>query len=161
MLPTKVPFVRVGSPGLERLGAPPSKLFDPTTKKFQFSPAFGYQARIRDAGGSVIVTDLKTAVTAINIIVDQGEGNPGPYVDLDHLEKDHYAVFQELQQSSDIEWNSYPTFPQPTTAKYYPLDIKIYQASRSLSLLDRYFLIYFFVLFRSRVLSMPHIASFS
>jgi hypothetical protein len=101
------------------------KLFRPETASYQFSPGVGYQPKIRDAGGSVVVTDIKTALEAIEIIVDQGEGNPGPYADLDQLELDHFATFLKLQQGADT-WDVYPVRSNPTTSGYFYEDIQIY-----------------------------------
>jgi Ferritin-like len=102
-------------------------LFDPDSLNYQFAPGLGYQARIRDAGGSVVVKDLTSATTAINTIVYQGEGNPGPYDDKDHLEKDHYAIFEDLQNLDSYQWDTYDTIEEPKTEKYLLLDIRIYE----------------------------------
>lgn len=59
--------------------------------------------------------------------MDQGEGNPGPYVDADRLEKDHYAVFEELQNSPKFQWETYPVIEEPKTNKYHSIDIRLYQ----------------------------------
>lgn len=115
--------------GLEFLSKTQPNLFDSDSKPYQFAPGVGYQARIRDAGGSVVVSDIVTARAAVNTIVDQGEGNPGPYDDADFLEKDHYAIFQELQQSPEYQWETYPVFVDPQTYKYYDLSKQIYQVS--------------------------------
>lgn len=104
-------------------------LFHSETAKYQFAPGVGYQPRIRDAGGSVVVTDLKSANAAIDIIVHQGEGNPGPYDDPEQQEKDHFAIFEELKSSRRFQWETYPVFVEPKTYKYYLLSKQIYQVS--------------------------------
>ena len=88
----------------------------------------GYQPKIHDAGGSVVVTNLDSAKSAINIIVDQGEGNPGPYDDPNKEEKDHYDVFKDLKYGSQ-KWTVYPVIKNPTTVGYWDMDKRIYQVS--------------------------------
>jgi hypothetical protein len=103
-------------------------LFHPDTAIYQFAPGLGYQAKVRDAGGSIVVTDLPTAITAIDTIVIQGEGSPGPYDDPDKLEKDHYDVFLDLK-NGDSSWDVYPVVENPATSDYQELDKRIYQVS--------------------------------
>jgi len=64
------------------------------------------------------------------IIVDQGEGNPGPYDDPDKLELDHYATFLKLQKGSQT-WDLYPVRTNPTTLGYLKedRDPRIYNVS--------------------------------
>jgi hypothetical protein len=88
----------------------------------------GYQPIIHDAGGSVVVTNLDSAIKAINIIVDQGEGNPGPYDDPNKEEKDHYDVFKDLKYGTQ-KWTVYPVIKNPTTVGYWDMDKRIYQVS--------------------------------
>jgi len=83
---------------------------------------------VRDSGSSIIVTDLKTAKTAIDIIVDQGEGFPGRFDDPDLLEKAHYAKFSDLQKGAQT-WDVYPVVTDPTTAGYREQDKMIYHVS--------------------------------
>jgi hypothetical protein len=104
-------------------------LFHPEKVPYQFAPGLGYQATIRDAGGSVIITDLDTAMEAITIIVDQGEGNPGPFDDPDHLEKDHYATFVDLKKGEPSSWDVYPVVTDPKTYDYWKEDKRIYQVA--------------------------------
>ena len=104
-------------------------MFDPETAKYQFAPGLGYQAAVRDAGGSIVVKDLKSAIAAIDTIVIQGEGSPGPYDDPDKLEKDHYDIFLDLKEG-DTTWETYPVLENPVTSNYWNLDKKIYQVSR-------------------------------
>lgn len=73
------------------------------------------------------MTDQDSAFAAIKTIVDQGEGNPGPYTDVDRLEKDHYAIFEDLQSNDTPNWKTLPVFVEPKTDKYYKLDIRVYQ----------------------------------
>jgi hypothetical protein len=115
--------------GLKYLNKDPG-LFHPEFAPFQFAPGLGYQAQVRDAGGSVIVTDLASAERAIEIIVDQGEGNKSPWDDPDHLEKAHFTVFSELKDG-DQKWEVYPTLTDPTTIAYLDTykDRRIYQVS--------------------------------
>lgn len=117
--------------GLEYLNKQDPKLFDAATAKFQFAPGLGYQARYRDAGGSVVITDLETAKEAIKYIVDQGEGydDGNEFADQDKLEKSHFYVFKDLydQINSDpTSWETYPVRKNPNTIDYHDEDRKIY-----------------------------------
>ncbi|KAI9511270.1 ferritin-like-domain-containing protein [Russula earlei] len=114
--------------GLAYLNARIPNLFDPNTAPYQFASGLGYQPQVRDAGGSVIVTDLASADLAIDIIVDQGEGNPGPFDDKDNLEESHYATFLDLQKGK-ATWHVHPVITNPTTRGYWELDKRIYQVS--------------------------------
>lgn len=107
-----------------------NELFHPETAAYQFAPGLGYQAKIRDAGGSVVVTDLASAIDAIKIIVDQGEGNCGEFDDQDHLEKDHYATFVDLQ-AGKTTWKTYPVRSNPKTYEYWKEDKRIYHVSET------------------------------
>ena len=64
----------MGSTGLQYLDCNDKHLLHPDTAAYQFAPGLGYQPHVRDAGGSVIVTNLSSAQDAMDIIVDQGEG---------------------------------------------------------------------------------------
>jgi len=97
-------------------------LFHPELARYQFAPGVGYQPTIRDAGGSVVVVDLPSALLATKIIVDQGEGNPGPYDDLDKLEEDHYDKFRGLQAGKFGSWECYPVRWNPVTSDYLDKD---------------------------------------
>jgi Ferritin-like len=121
---------------LDYLNKHDPKLFHPETAAYQFAPGLGYQPRVRDAGGSVVVTDIVTANRAIDIIVDQGEGNPGPYDDPAKEEKDHYDVFRDLQRGTQT-WDVYPVRTNPTTLGYWDDDKRIYQV-RVVHLLQRH-----------------------
>jgi hypothetical protein len=114
--------------GLVYLNSHDKTLFHPETAAYQFAPGLGYQAKIRDAGGSVVVTDLASAIDAIKIIVDQGEGNCGEFDDPDHLEKDHYATFVDLQ-AGETTWKTYPVRSNPKTHEYWNEDKRIYHVS--------------------------------
>uniref|UniRef100_A0A8H8CET3 Iminophenyl-pyruvate dimer synthase domain-containing protein n=1 Tax=Psilocybe cubensis TaxID=181762 RepID=A0A8H8CET3_PSICU len=114
--------------GLKYLSSQNHKLFYPESAAFQFAPGLGYQAKERDAGGSVVVTDLDTALEALSIIVAQGEGSPGPYDDPDKLEKDHYDVFMDLR-FGPAQWEVYPVVENPVTPDYFKIDRRIYQVS--------------------------------
>ncbi|KIJ40737.1 hypothetical protein M422DRAFT_32162 [Sphaerobolus stellatus SS14] len=116
--------------GLEHLTKKYGNIFHPDTAPYQFSPGLGYQPQIRDAGGSIVVTDLKSAQKAINTIVVQGEGEVSgrPFDDKDKLEKDHYDVFLDLQKGSD-SWDVYPVRSNPKTYQYYDEDRRIYHVS--------------------------------
>jgi len=104
-------------------------LFRPSTAPYQFAPGLGYQPKVRDAGGSVVITDLKSALTAIDTIIFQGEGSPGDeYDDPDKLEKDHYDVFLDLK-NGEATWDVYPVLDNPVTSDYWKLDKKIYQVT--------------------------------
>jgi hypothetical protein len=121
-------FYKAIKSGLKYLDHKEKDLFHSESAPYQFSPGLGYQPQVRDAGGSVVVVDLATADKAIDIIVDQGEGNPGPYDDPDKLEKDHYDVFRDLQQGTTT-WDLYPVRTNPTTFGYWREDKRIYQVS--------------------------------
>ena len=103
-------------------------LFHPDTAKYQFAPGLGYQPQVRDAGGSIVVKDLDSAIKAIDVIVIQGEGSPGPYVDAEKLEKDHYDIFLDLKEG-DSTWETYPVVENPVTSNYWSLDKRIYHVS--------------------------------
>ena len=103
-------------------------LFHQDTVKYQFAPGLGYQPQVRDAGGSIVVKDLETAINAIDVIVIQGEGSPGPYDDVDKQEKDHYDVFLDLKEG-DSTWETYPVLENPVTSDYWNLDKRIYHVS--------------------------------
>jgi Ferritin-like len=103
-------------------------LFHTDTEKYQFAPGLGYQPQVRDAGGSIVVKDIKTAIKAIDVIVIQGEGSPGPYDDKDKLEKDHYDIFLDLKKG-DATWETYPVVENPVTSDYWSLDKRIYHVS--------------------------------
>jgi hypothetical protein len=106
-------------------------LFPPDKAAYQFAPGLGYQPHVRDAGGSAIVTGLESAMEAINIIVDQGEGNPGPFDDPDHLGQDHYAIFTGLQTGKET-WDVHPVRTNPKTIDYWKEDKRIYQVKCTL-----------------------------
>jgi hypothetical protein len=114
--------------GLIYLDNKDPNLFHQDTLKYQFAPGLGYQPQVRDAGGSIIVKDLKTAVDAIDVIVIQGEGSPGPFDDLDKLEKDHYDVFLDLKEG-DTTWETYRVVENPVTSDYWKVDERIYHVS--------------------------------
>jgi hypothetical protein len=103
-------------------------LFLPERAKYQFAPGLGYQPQVRDAGGSVIVKDLDSAIKAIDVIVIQGEGSPGPYDDAAKLEKDHYDVFMDPKEGNTT-WDTYPVVENPVISNYWSLDKRIYHVS--------------------------------
>ena len=123
-----VHFTLTVRPGLKYLDARGGHLFDPQTAVYQFAPGLGYQAKVRDAGGSIVVTDLPTALEALKTIVIQGEGSPGPFDDPAKLEKDHYDVFLDLKNGVTT-WDVYPVVENPVTSDYWRLDPRIYQVS--------------------------------
>ncbi|KAF8868017.1 ferritin-like-domain-containing protein [Gymnopilus junonius] len=114
--------------GLKFLSGIVKDLFQPDKAKYQFSPGLGYQARNRDTGGSIVVTDLESALNALTLIVVQGEGSPGPYDDPDKLEHDHFDVFTDLK-NGDASWEVYPVVENPVTSDYWKYDKRIYQVS--------------------------------
>jgi len=120
-------------PGLKYLDGQVQHLFHPQTAIYQFAPGLGYQAKVRDAGGSIVVTDLKSALEALDTIVIQGEGSPGPYDDPDKLEEDHYDIFLDLKDG-DATWDVYPVVENPVTSDYWKLDQRIYQVGPALYL---------------------------
>ncbi|KAH9955556.1 ferritin-like-domain-containing protein [Russula dissimulans] len=121
-------FYKAIKDGLEYLSKQIPDLFDPNTAPYQFAPGLGYQPKVRDSGSSIIVTDLKTAKTAIDIIVDQGEGLHGPFDDRDLLERAHYFKFLDLQTGGQT-WDVYPVVTDPTTDGYRKQDKRIYHVS--------------------------------
>lgn len=114
------------------------KLFHPELAPYQFSPNVGYTPKIADTGDNVTVTDLNSALSAIKIIVDQGEGNPGPYDDPGKLEKDHYDKFRDLKDLKLGPWDCYPVRSNPVTIDYRDKDkdLKLYYVCLSLSAQD-------------------------
>jgi hypothetical protein len=96
---------------------------------YQFAPGLGHQAKVRDAGGSIVVTDLPMLTTPDNIMI-QCEGLPGPYDDPDKLEKDHYDIFLDLIKNGDSPWDVDPTVENPITSNYWKLDRRTYFSSR-------------------------------
>lgn len=119
-----------GITGLVYLNERDPNLFDPATANFQFSPGLGYQPRYRDAGGSVVITNLEAATQAVKYIIDQGEGyEQNEFADPDNLEKSHYYVFMDLYQqitSDPTSWETYPVRMNPKTIDYHDEDRKIY-----------------------------------
>ena len=114
--------------GLKHLNKKDPHLFHKDTENYQFAPGVGYQPQVRDAGGSIVVKNLKTAIEAIDVIVIQGEGSPGPFDDPDKLEKDHYDIFVDLKKG-DATWETYPVVENPVTSDYWSLDKRIYHVS--------------------------------
>jgi hypothetical protein len=123
-------FYKAIEQGLEFLAKDPS-LFKPATISSQFGPGPDavFTPTVADAGGLVLVTDLSSALLALKTIVNQGEGNPRPYVDPSKGEKDHYDIFLELRKGTP--WVVFPVVTDPTTQKYFDLDQKIYAVSRT------------------------------
>jgi hypothetical protein len=98
-------------------------IFVKDAEKFQFAPGMGYQPVVRDAGGSVIVNSLDTALEAIKIIVEQGEGEMKDHErqefdDPSHHEVDHYDKFRELRDGDYGKWEVYDVIKNPDTFKY-------------------------------------------
>lgn len=113
--------------GLKYLNDRDPKLFNTASANAQFGPDSIYKST--EAGGLVSVTDLASALQALTIIVDQGEGKPSvgrPYDDDDKSEKDHYDVFLDLQQDKTLTWDVLPVVTDPTTVGYLGRDPKIY-----------------------------------
>ncbi|TDL17872.1 hypothetical protein BD410DRAFT_535231 [Rickenella mellea] len=119
--------------GLAYLNYVTPTLFNPATVAFQFNPNppdpnTVFDPEHSDSGGLVAVKDLASALTAMKTIVDQGEGNPGPYDDPLKLEKDHYDIFKDLRDGTDT-WQTFPIISNPTTAGYLAIDKNIHQVS--------------------------------
>lgn len=79
----------------------------------------------------ITVTNLTSALQALKIIVDQGEGKAGPgrpFDDDKKLEKDHYDIFLELQQGPTT-WKVLPVVTDPTTVGYLGEDPRVYAVS--------------------------------
>lgn len=75
-------------------------------REMQFN---GYEFYDREM---VVVKDLDTALHAMDIIVDQGEGSVG-------VEDSHYRVFLELYRNRDM-WECWPVEKNPHTSNYKP-----------------------------------------
>jgi len=117
-----------GSPnwtGFTFLSTNSPNLFNPATITSQFAPNSIFHPRFVDAGGIVVVQDLPSALTALTTIVNQGEGNPRPFDGPSKDEKDHYDIFLDLQSGAET-WNTFHVIQNPTSAKYFDLDKKIY-----------------------------------
>jgi len=84
---------------------------------------------VRDAGGSVLVHDLKSAKHALQIIVDQGEGRCGEFSDRAKEEKAHYFIFHELKTDKTRKWDTYNVRENPRTEDYHSRDIQLYHVS--------------------------------
>jgi hypothetical protein len=103
--------------GLTYVNSNDPTLFQTASLPFQFPPGSVYNPVVPDAGGLVAVSDLQSSLDAITIIVDQGEGNPGPYDDPKKLEKDHFAVFTDLKTGT-TDWNVLPVPTNPKSDDY-------------------------------------------
>ncbi|KAJ7142970.1 ferritin-like-domain-containing protein [Mycena epipterygia] len=105
------------------------KLFHQDSLPYQFAPGTGYQPRIQNAGGSIVVKDLKTALDALDVIVEQGEGRDNEEFVGDELA--HYYIFQGLKNGTQ-DWEVYNVPENPTTQTYAKPSLKqIYQVSRT------------------------------
>lgn len=105
------------SRGLQYLDRTTPSLFNPD-KKNQFPHKTYRSTDLND------VTDLASALTAIETIVTQGEG-PRPGDPSKRPDKDHYDVFLELFESTSLKWDTYPVIPNPTHELYAKIDTKI------------------------------------
>jgi hypothetical protein len=105
------------------------QLFDESTKPFQFVPGLGYVPRVRDAGGSVLVKDLGSALQALKIIVEQGEGADGQFDDPAMEEMAHYYIFSQLKSDKTKKWDTYNVRENPHTVDYQGQDDRIYHVS--------------------------------
>jgi len=124
-------FYQAIEDGLTYLNGKDPNLFKTASINAQFPPDSIYTPRVADAGGLVTVTDLPSALQALTIIVDQGEGKPGPgrpFDDDQKLEKDHYDIFLDLQGGA-ATWAVLPVLTDPTTPGYLGEDPKIYAVS--------------------------------
>eukprot|EP01125_Pyxidicula_operculata_P022784 TRINITY_DN9574_c0_g1_i1.p1 TRINITY_DN9574_c0_g1~~TRINITY_DN9574_c0_g1_i1.p1 ORF type:complete len:1028 (-),score=229.28 TRINITY_DN9574_c0_g1_i1:61-3144(-) len=78
-------------------------IWKPELSKYQFHPGQAYAPRVQDTGNITVVVDDKTALEALKIITDQGEGLKGEYTvnrwdDESKLELSHYATFKQLKE---------------------------------------------------------------
>ncbi|KAJ8456662.1 hypothetical protein ONZ45_g18632 [Pleurotus djamor] len=87
---------------------------DPASAKFQFSSDDGIYFDEK-SGGVVQVVDLKSAVDALEIIVEQGEGTNGQPVDRDPNELAHFFKFLTLLSKQPTTVN---TVSNPITSDY-------------------------------------------
>lgn len=107
--------------GFKRLDAP--ELWAENRPDLQYDRAYWNQ----DGGGQTqVVTDLTTALAAIDEIVEQGEGaDPAGNVPLDPIapqagfeELSHFQKFQRIEQGIDVIGNVWPVPVDPRTADY-------------------------------------------
>jgi hypothetical protein len=113
--------------GLKYLNKVDPCLFENPSVGAQFTKEF-YHPRVLDTGNLDPVMNLDTALHALKIIVYQGEGRTRPYDDPQRLEKDHYDIFLDLQQSPTT-WEVLPVVTDPTANGYLAEDPKIYAVS--------------------------------
>jgi hypothetical protein len=117
--------------GLVYLDSVVKDLWHADTVEKQFSPGLGYQPKVQDAGGSVVITNLASAKEAIKIIVEQGEGEEGsPFVDPLKQEHSHYDTFMSLRRGENT-FETYPVREDPRTSDYADLDPRLYQVSET------------------------------
>ncbi|EJD50856.1 hypothetical protein AURDEDRAFT_159997 [Auricularia subglabra TFB-10046 SS5] len=114
--------------GLQTLNASLPTLFDPDLLPYQF-PQSAYKKS--NSGGLVDVVDLTSATQAITTIVTQGEGNPRPWDDPEHDEKDHYDIFLDIFNSATLKWSTYPVLPNPSNEIYRKVAPDVYEVSRA------------------------------
>jgi hypothetical protein len=68
-----------------------------------------------------VVRDLDSAETALNVVIDQGEGNMNRPVQ--NTVQTHYQVFTELQDQTKHPLVCYPVLENPKTSKFSNTDI--------------------------------------
>jgi hypothetical protein len=96
------------------------KLFHHESLPYQFAPGIGYQPRIQNAGGSIVVKDLQTSLEALDVIVEEGEGRDSEFAG---DERAHYFVFKDLMEGS-LTWEVYNVPEDPTTEWYAELGLR-------------------------------------
>lgn len=124
-------FYQAIEEGLTYLSSHDRHLFKTASANAQFPPDSIYKPKVQDTGGLITVTNLTSALQALKIIVDQGEGKAGPgrpFDDDKKLEKDHYDIFLELQQGPTT-WKVLPVVTDPTTVGYLGEDPRVYAVS--------------------------------
>jgi hypothetical protein len=72
-----------------------------------------------------VVQDLDSANLALKTIVNQGEGNPRPFVGPDKDLEDHYDIFLGLKSGTQT-WVTFPVPLNPTSDRYLTQNTKIY-----------------------------------
>ncbi|QRV78533.1 ferritin-like protein [Ceratobasidium sp. AG-Ba] len=89
----------------------PGKLFDPSTANRQFN-----QDDSVSIDGMNPITDIASAVTAMTLIIDQGEGGGS-------VTESHWATFNELKNQT-IEYYEVVSDPHTSDSRYEGLPIK-------------------------------------
>jgi len=118
-------FYKAIEKGFQTVDKTNKELFKNPQTGCQFSPTHReYSPKAPDAGGLVLIKDLKSALEAIEVIVVQGEGH---IIGGSHDELSHYLRFKNLVDSPD-SWRVYNVPTNPKAANYQ--DVKIVKLAR-------------------------------